>query len=265
MRRIQSKLMIGLLAGGTMLLPATGAFAGAGCASGDACSKQAAASACPRDKSASAGKAQAAGDPYLLDKDLVLGQKIEKAVIVNYQGRELRFASAQSAKTFRADPAKYLARIDQAMIQQQLPYYPLETCVVSGKKLGGEMGEPANYIYKNRLVRFCCSQCRTSFDEDPGKYVAKIDEAVIAAQKNSYPLKTCPVSNEKLGSMGKPANHVAGNRLVQFCCAGCIPQFNKDPLSALAKIDAAAQADTRTAAKGHAVADHSQHNHPHGH
>lgn len=63
--------------------------------------------------------------------------------------------------------------------------YPLETCVVSGEKLG-EMGKPIDYVYKeagkpDRLVRFCCKMCIGKFQKDPAKYLKLIDEA--AAQK----------------------------------------------------------------------------------
>ncbi|MFT3868691.1 MAG: hypothetical protein QM715_09340 [Nibricoccus sp.] len=63
--------------------------------------------------------------------------------------------------------------------------YPLDTCVVSGEKLG-EMGTPIDYIHKeegkpDRLVRFCCKMCIGKFKKDPAKYLKLIDEA--AAQK----------------------------------------------------------------------------------
>jgi len=61
--------------------------------------------------------------------------------------------------------------------------YPLDTCVVSGEKLGGEMGAPIDYIHKeagkpDRLVRFCCKMCIPKFKKDPAKYLKLIDEAV---------------------------------------------------------------------------------------
>ena len=66
---------------------------------------------------------------------------------------------------------------DAAVIAEQLPGYPLDTCVVSGEKLGGEMGEPFNHVYQGRLVRFCCKGCVKEFGKDPAKYLAKIDAA----------------------------------------------------------------------------------------
>ena len=66
--------------------------------------------------------------------------------------------------------------------------YPLDTCVVSGEKLDGDMGKQVDYVYKEdgkpeRLVRFCCKDCIAKFKKDPAKYLKAIDEA--AAQKKS--------------------------------------------------------------------------------
>jgi len=61
----------------------------------------------------------------------------------------------------------------------------------------------------------------------------------LAADAPAYPLKTCVVSGEKLGTMGKPAvlNHEGTE--VQFCCKACIKDFNKDPKKYLALLEAA--------------------------
>ena len=63
--------------------------------------------------------------------------------------------------------------------------YPLTTCVVSGEKLGGDMGKPVIIIYKDpkikndpgREVRFCCPDCVKDFKKDPAKYLKRIDDA----------------------------------------------------------------------------------------
>ncbi len=67
--------------------------------------------------------------------------------------------------------------------------YPLDTCVVSGEKLG-EMGAPIDYIHKeagkpDRLVRFCCKMCIPKFKKDPAKYLKLIDEAATTKTKQS--------------------------------------------------------------------------------
>ncbi len=42
------------------------------------------------------------------------------------------------------------------------------------------MGEAVNYVYKGRLVRFCCSHCKADFNKDPAKYLAMIDKAAAS-------------------------------------------------------------------------------------
>ena len=75
-------------------------------------------------------------------------------------------STVRRLQRFHADPKAFLAKIDQQMIEQQLPSYPLDTCMVSGDKLGGDMGKPVNIIYKNRLVRFCCPDCVPDFKKE---------------------------------------------------------------------------------------------------
>ena len=188
-------------------------------------------------------KAKFAGDAYLLSTDPVSGAPLgDKPVIYQHEGRELRFTDQKSLETFKADPAKYLPKVDQQMIQQQLPFYPLDTCMISGDKLGGDMGKPVDLIYKNRLVRFCCPDCVKDFNKDPDKYITKLNEAVIAKQAPGYPMTACMVSGDKLGGdMGKPVDLVVGNRLVRFCCPDCLKDFAKEPAKFLKMIDDAAQ------------------------
>ena len=69
----------------------------------------------------------------------------------------------------------------------------------------------------------------------------------IAKARATYPLKTCLVSDEALGSMGEAApyvHRVAGqaDRVVFVCCEGCIDDFKANPAKFLAKVDAAAKA-----------------------
>lgn len=55
-----------------------------------------------------------------------------------------------------------------------------------------------------------------------------------------YPLKTCIVSGEKLGSMGKPAVLVQDGQEIRFCCKNCIKDFKKEPQKYLKEIADAA-------------------------
>lgn len=116
--------------------------------------------------------------------------------------------------------------------------YPLATCPVTGKALDS-MGDPVVKVYDGREVRFCCAGCPAKFEADQEKYTAQIDAAIADQQREFYPLDTCVVSGEPLTSMGEPVERVYNNRLVRFCCAGCVDKFEADSEAYLGKIDAA--------------------------
>lgn len=180
---------------------------------------------------------------YPLETCPLSGKKLNAEgapVIYDHKGRELRFSSKDCIQAFLKGPEGSLAKIDQAIIAQQLPAYPMKTCLVSGDEFGGEMGEPVNKVYQNRLVRFCCKMCAPEFEKDPAKFLAKLDQAVVAREKPTYPLTICVVSGDKLeGGEMEPRDYVFAGRLVRFCCPDCVKDFGKDPWKYMAKIDAA--------------------------
>lgn len=184
------------------------------------------------------------GDPWPLDTCAVSGEKLDSmgdAVVYDHEGRDIRFCCKACIGAFKKNPDDYLAKANKQIIEQQLKIYPLKTCVVMESAVLGsdDMGEPVNLVYKNRLVRFCCKGCVRKFKKDPAAYLAKIDQAVIKQQMKNYPLENCVVmGDESLGE--EPVNHVFANRLVRFCCKGCLRKFDENPLAYLAKIDLAA-------------------------
>ena len=66
--------------------------------------------------------------------------------------------------------------------------YPLTTCIVSGEKLGGDMGDPIVFIYQdkakgiNQEVKFCCPMCKPKFIKEPDKYMKIILDAEAKAK-----------------------------------------------------------------------------------
>jgi YHS domain-containing protein len=177
------------------------------------------------------------GDLFTLGTCPISGKALgEEPIISLVDGREVRFCCGGCPDAFTKDKEANLAKLDEAVIKQQMEHYPLKTCLMSGEELGDKA---INLVANNRLVRFCCKNCAESFVEDPTEALAKLDEAVIEAQVKSYPLTTCLVADEELGAMGDPIQRVHGNRLVQFCCAGCIKEFAKSPATYLAKLDKA--------------------------
>lgn len=51
-----------------------------------------------------------------------------------------------------------------------------------------------------------------------------------------YPLTTCVVSGEDLGSMGTPVEVTHEGTTVKLCCKSCIKEFNASPDKFVAKV-----------------------------
>jgi hypothetical protein len=194
------------------------------------------------ERDAANAKVVAAQKPsYPLDTCVISGKKLgEMGAPIEHVvgGRLVRLCCKNCVATVDKDSASVLKKVDEAVVLAQKPIYPLDTCVVSGEKLGG-MGDPVNFVDGTRLVRFCCDGCVAGYKKDPAAYMAKVDAALIAKLRTTYALSTCPVSGEELGSMGEPIDMLYGVQLVRLCCKGCIKSFEKDPAAALAKVAAA--------------------------
>ncbi len=145
-------------------------------------------------------------------------------------------------------------------VLKQLPCYPMTTCVACGKALPTA---PVEYVKGTQLFRLDSDACEKAVDADLAGMTKKVNDAVIAQQKATYPMKaspvsdkaldanavdyvysmrlvrlaskdevaafTCPVSKEELGKDGEPVNYLYGTTLVRFCCKDCIKSFEKEP------------------------------------
>ena len=136
--------------------------------------------------------ASAKAGAYPLDYCVVSMEKLGgmgDPVVKTYDGREVQFCCGGCVKKFEKDQASYMKKLDDAIIADQKPTYPVETCVVSGEPLGhSDMGDPVDFVYQNRLVRFCCNNCVKAFKKDPDKFLAKLDAA--EASKSATPAAT---------------------------------------------------------------------------
>ncbi len=47
--------------------------------------------------------------------------------------------------------------------------------------------------------------------------------------ENAYPLSTCVISGEKLGSMGEPVTYTYKGQEIKACCSMCINKIKEDP------------------------------------
>lgn len=51
--------------------------------------------------------------------------------------------------------------------------YPLDTCIVSGNKLG-TMGKVVVRSHEGQEIKFCCKPCVKKFEANPAKYLSKL-------------------------------------------------------------------------------------------
>ena len=51
--------------------------------------------------------------------------------------------------------------------------YTLDTCLVSGEKLGS-MGKPFEIVHEGQQIKFCCKSCLPDFEKEPAKYLGKL-------------------------------------------------------------------------------------------
>ncbi|MCA9076961.1 MAG: hypothetical protein KDA93_18185 [Planctomycetaceae bacterium] len=56
-----------------------------------------------------------------------------------------------------------------------------------------------------------------------------IAQLPIAEQRRALQQRTCPVTREPLGSMGKPISVTVAGRSVYVCCEGCVNALQRNP------------------------------------
>jgi hypothetical protein len=174
---------------------------------------------------------------YPLKTCPVCGEALGKAPVdVVADGRLIRVCCNDCKDGALKDRAAIVAKIDAAVIAGQKKDYPLATCPISGEPLGATA---VDHVHGTRLVRFCCGDCVKEFQKDPAATNKKLDAAYVEKQKASYPLDTCLVSGEKLGSMGEPIDYLYGTRLYRLCCAVCKKEISKHPYAMVAMVEAA--------------------------
>lgn len=79
-----------------------------------------------------------------------------------------------------------------------------------------------------------CSKQETATSAAPS---AESGDMAMASDAKPYPLETCLVSGEELGSMGEPISIVHEGQTIKFCCDMCVPKFSKDPEKYLGKLE----------------------------
>ena len=93
----------------------------------------------------------------------------------------------------------------------------------------------------NSIQKLSATILLASFFAAPLAGVAADSKGDKKAEKaKPYPLKTCVVSDEKLGGdMGEPYVFTHEGRQIKLCCKSCLKDFKKDTAKYMKKIELA--------------------------
>ena len=116
--------------------------------------------------------------------------------------------------------------------------YPLTTCAVADRPLA-EAAAPVRLVHEGREIRLCCADCAATFRADPAPHLARLDQAIIEAQR-PFASAACAVKRDA-GAAGVDAMSelVVGNRLIPVCSAECRERAESAPAEVLRELDAA--------------------------
>lgn len=153
-------------------------------------------------------------------------------------GVDVTFCCPPCIKPYEANYEEYREKIGNQIVLLELPYYPTDRCIVSGKKLGEET-DAIDYVLGNRLVRLENRACIEQLNAEPAKYNQRLDYAIKEAERKDYPLETCIVGGGPLNPDKPPVEVVVGNRLMKLCCGGCKAKIRETPYVYVAKINEA--------------------------
>jgi len=108
----------------------------------------------------------------------VMGGEIDSTAYTDIQGQRVYHCCPMCSAKLKADPDKYFKKAaEEGVLFENIQ----KTCPVSGETLE----EKTVYTdYEGRRVYFCCKKCRGTFNEDPVKYLKKLDEATNAKTKS---------------------------------------------------------------------------------
>lgn len=129
----------------------------------------------------------------------VMGGKIDSTIFTDIQGQRVYHCCPMCSAKLKKDPDTYFKK---AAAEDILFENIQTTCPVSGK----ELEDKSVYAdFDGRRVAFCCKKCRGTFNEDPAKFLSKLD---APAEKLDTPDEKLDAPDEKLDA---PADKMEGH------------------------------------------------------
>jgi hypothetical protein len=182
--------------------------------------------------------AQIRGDPFYITRCAACDKeryRTGKSIAAVYDSREFRFCAEECRTSFEADRQAHIAALDQRLIADQVPMYPLNTSIVSSRALPDK---PMDVIWNNRLFRLADESERAALMSEPEKHLHALDDAVIAAQSPVYGPTKCPVQGDFFVT-DTIVEIVIGNRMIRLCCSECVRVVRANPGQYMKMVDSA--------------------------
>lgn len=99
---------------------------------------------------------------------------------------------------------------------------------------GSSASKPENAVQPNPADQNATDEAGKQSEAE--RIAAAMNELSPADREVAMAQAVCPVSDEPLGTMGKPIKVTVEGRDVFLCCEGCRPQITQEPAKYLAKL-----------------------------
>lgn len=111
------------------------------------------------------------------------------------------------------------------------------------------------------IILLCGLAGTTNISRADERRPAEAKPAAASTKLKPYPLKTCVVSEEKLGEMGEPYVFAYKDREIKLCCDGCKKKFDKNAPKFVKDLEKAEKAALKTSPS---TDESRSRNHSHG-
>ena len=113
----------------------------------------------------------------------VRGGEIDTSVYVDHDGRRVYFCCGGCIDKFKANPEKYVKKLeDQGVTLEKAPK-PQTMCPVMEGKINREF----HTDYEGKRIYFCCEPCIGKFNDNPKRYMKKMKKLGITLEEAPAP------------------------------------------------------------------------------
>lgn len=129
------------------------------------------------------------------------GQKIDKSLYVDYEGKRIYVCCADCLKDVGKNPGKYLKKLESEGVKLEKIQ---TTCpVMEGQKVGKSL-----YVdHDGKRIYVCCEDCLAVVKKDPAKYIKKLEDQGITLDKASSADKVKTQTTETKDTHGEDDDH----------------------------------------------------------